>query len=61
MISPTDFELVRCSDDTNEVADWLIESLAAAEAAQVRVEASRDPEAVEQRQEKAAQRTGRPE
>jgi uncharacterized protein (TIGR00730 family) len=61
MISPTDFDLVRCSDDTDEIARWLIESLAAAEAAQVRVKRSDDPEAADERQEKAAQRTGRPE
>ncbi|HVM31434.1 MAG TPA: TIGR00730 family Rossman fold protein [Candidatus Limnocylindrales bacterium] len=61
MISPTDFELIRCTDDTDEVVGWLLDSFAAAEAARQRVERDPNPEAVEDKQEKAAQRTPKPE
>jgi uncharacterized protein (TIGR00730 family) len=61
MISPADFELVRCSDDTDEVVGWLIESFAAADAAREQVDQAADPSAAEGRQEKAAQGTRRPE
>jgi uncharacterized protein (TIGR00730 family) len=61
MISPTDFQLVRCTDDTHEIVEWLIDSFAAADAARQQAESSAEPEAVEQQQERAAQRTRRPE
>jgi uncharacterized protein (TIGR00730 family) len=61
MISVTDFDLIRCTDDTGEVVDWLLESFAAADAARQRAERSDNPEAVEEQQEQNSQRTRRPE
>jgi uncharacterized protein (TIGR00730 family) len=61
MISASDFDLIRCTDDTDEVVGWLLESFAAAEAVRQQAEQSHDPEAVEQQQELAAQRTRKPE
>jgi uncharacterized protein (TIGR00730 family) len=61
MISTHDFELVRCTDDIDEVVSWLLESFADADAARQRAEQSAHPEAVEMQQERAAQRTRKPE
>jgi uncharacterized protein (TIGR00730 family) len=61
MISATDFDLIRCTDDTDEVVGWLLESFADAEAGRQQAEQSANPEAVEQAQERAAQRAHKPE
>jgi uncharacterized protein (TIGR00730 family) len=61
MISPTDLDLIRTTDDIEQVVGWLVESFAEAADARREVDQSRVPEATEERQEKQAQRTSRPE
>ena len=62
MVSPTDLELFRCTDDLDEVVDHIVQSLVAAEAARTAAEehpAGEEP--VEAAQEREAQTTTRPE
>jgi uncharacterized protein (TIGR00730 family) len=61
MISAADLELLRVTDDTDEVVTWLLESFAAEAEARREQDVAQVPEAVEMKQEQAAQRTARPE
>ncbi len=61
LIGDTDVGLMRWTDETDEVVAWLLESFAAALRDQQAADAAPAPEAVEEKQEEAAQRTRHPE
>jgi hypothetical protein len=61
MIAPSDLDLLRCTDDIDEVVRWLVEAYADYESSRRQAEASEVPERAEGAQEKAAQRTRSPE
>jgi len=61
MIGANDLHLIRCTDEIEEVVNWLLQSFAAAERDRHHAEASGAPEVVEHVQEKEAQRTSNPE
>ena len=62
MVSPTDLELFRCTDDADETIRWIEESLVDAEASRVAAESHpAGGERVEAAQERRAQTATRPE
>jgi hypothetical protein len=60
MISATDLNLLRCTDDIDEAVAWLVASFADYEASRQQAESTPVPERTEQVQEQAAQRTRHP-
>jgi len=61
MIGPADLDLFRCTDNTDDVIAWLEESFAEERESHKDVAEHREPEKVEAKQEKRAQRTALPE
>ncbi|HEY7600638.1 MAG TPA: TIGR00730 family Rossman fold protein [Candidatus Limnocylindrales bacterium] len=60
MIAAADLDLLRCTDDLDEVVTWLLRSVAEAAEARAQAGATGAPERAEGQQEAAAQRTRHP-